>query len=138
MSQPIPEDFCTDDEQHTYGPLLVEFCRIPGVRAWRQNTGQRVYRASSGKKAVFRAGPPTGAADLSGVVRPEGWRLEVEVKVSVDSRTDEQLKWCDLMVDAGAVYLLVIHDPKVPLLESARRWGARLAEVLQERRSEGK
>ena len=55
---------------------------LPALRLWRQPSG----RVPALRGGVVE-GAPNGAADLSGIVRPEGWRVEVEVK---GAKTPEQ------------------------------------------------
>lgn len=83
--------------------LLLALSKIGGVRVWRQNVGTvRV----PGSERFFRAGPPKGAADITGIIAPEGLRLEIECKAGT-KRTPEQLAWGETMATLGAVYLVL-------------------------------
>lgn len=91
--------------------LMVALSAMPGVRVHRQNVGSIVQRDALGRKrSVFHAGPPVGAADITGGVGPEGWRLEVEVKSASGERSPEQLAWAALCARQGYVYALVQYD----------------------------
>ena len=92
------------------------------LRLWRQNCGKIPVRDRAGKVLrVFDAGPPAGAADLSGFVIPEGWRLEVECKGSRGKRTKEQERWARNVAAAGCVYVLVEYDAGEALARNVRR-----------------
>lgn len=90
-------------EQDFQQALRVALTReLPALRLWRQPSG-RVVAARGG--AVECA--PVGAADLSGIVRPEGWRVEVEVKGPKTPETDAQRQWRAFIAEAGGVALQV-------------------------------
>lgn len=96
--------------------LMLALSRVPGIRVHRQNVGNvRIH----GTERRFRAGPPPGAADISGIVGPEGWRLEVECKVRGRLRRREQIAWAEMMDGLGAVYFLA--DEKRHTVEQAVR-----------------
>ncbi len=87
--------------------LILALGRQPWARCWRQNTGQVTVRDARGREqGVFRAGPPKGAADVSGIVRPWGFRLEVECKRADGERRPEQFRWADMVRAGGGVYVL--------------------------------
>lgn len=93
--------------------LLLALGRHPSLRVWRQNVGHVPIRdARGGVTRVFNAGPPVGAADLSGYVRPEGWRLEIEVKGDATPLRREQEIFARNVTAGGCVYVLVRHDAK--------------------------
>ena len=84
---------------------------LPWCRIWRQNCGEIPVRDRSGKVIrVFHPGPPTGAADITGVVSPEGWRIEIEVKSATGKCSKEQENWRVNMAQLGAIYVLVQYD----------------------------
>lgn len=88
--------------------LLLALGRRQDMRVYRQNVGTVLVRDAKGKaQRTFRAGPPPGAADISGIVRPEGWRLEVECKAVRGKRSEAQQRWADMITAAGGVYALV-------------------------------
>jgi hypothetical protein len=67
-------------------------------RVWRQNCGEIPVRDRSGKVVrVFHPGPPNGAADISGIVREGGWRLEVELKMPKGKRSKAQVAWAKMV-----------------------------------------
>lgn len=91
--------------------LMISLCQLPGVRVWRQNVGSIAFLdARTRQKRVFHAGPPDGAADISGIVAPEGWCLEVEVKSSRRRVTPEQLRWAAFVIRSGAVHAVVRYE----------------------------
>jgi hypothetical protein len=99
------------------------------LRVWRQNVGTIVRRDARGRHCgVFHAGPPKGASDFSGVVMPEGWRLEVEMKSAKGKRSPQQIRWAAFMDRAGAVYALIAYDPELDLTQNL----AHAVEVLEQ------
>lgn len=81
------------------------------VRIWRQNCGQIPVRDHTGKVLrVFDAGPPNGAADISGFVRPEGWRLEIETKAAKGKPSKAQQIFARNVAAGGCVYVLVGYE----------------------------
>lgn len=88
--------------------LLLALGRRRDMVVYRQNVGTVLVRDSRGKvQRTFRAGPPRGASDISGIVRPEGWRLEIECKAPTGKRSKEQERWAGMVEAAGGVYALV-------------------------------
>jgi hypothetical protein len=116
--------------------MLIELSKLPNVRVWRQNCGSvPVHRPMSRAPArYFDAGPPTGAADISGLISPVGWRLEVELKMPGEERSDEQLRWAAFCERSGAVYALVEYDGTVSLDANAMRGARSVEESIVARR----
>jgi hypothetical protein len=101
--------------------LILALGARPDLRVWRQNTGEVEVRDARGRTTgIFRAGPPTGAADISGLVRPEGWRLEIECKASDGKRSVEQERWAKFIHASGGVYTLVRVKDLLDLEENVR------------------
>lgn len=107
----------------------------PDMRIWRQNVGSIPIRDEQGRTVrVFRAGAPKGAADITGYVRPEGWRLEIEVKGPDGVRSPAQENFARLVAAGGCVYALVTFDPARSMAENVAA-GVRVVEAaLAERR----
>jgi hypothetical protein len=118
--------------------LLLALGRRPDLRLWRQNVGAVAVRGEEGSVArFFRAGPPKGAADLSGIVRPEGYRLEIEVKASRGRPSHAQSRWASFIAAFGGIYLLAAYNGAQSLQENVRRVVLSLDEALRLRRSVG-
>ncbi len=103
--------------------LLVQIPkRFPQIRLWRQNTGL-AFGADSVNMAIkclargdvatarqylqrrpIRFGVP-GQADISGIVGPNGRRLEVEVKAGKDKLSIEQVAYRKMTLDRGGIYI---------------------------------
>lgn len=102
--------------------ILVQINRIPGVRAWRQNSGLFFTREGRG----VRASVP-GSADITGVVTCErgcGHRLEVEVKTPGVSQSEQQEAFEIMIVSRGGVYILArTVDDAINGIQAARRHG---------------
>lgn len=47
-----------------------------------------------------------GEADITGIVSPEGWRLEVEAKTGRAVQSDDQVKFGNMIVRHGGIYLI--------------------------------
>ena len=62
---------------------------------------------------------PVGAADLTGVVAPEGWRVELEVKGARTRETPEQVRWRERMTALGCVALTLRLDASRTLAQNA-------------------
>ena len=85
--------------------LLLALSRGLPVRCWRQNAGVFKLRGDGVAK-----GAPEGAADITGVVVPEGWRLEVEVKSATGRLRPAQVRWAGWCAAWGAVHAVVQYD----------------------------
>lgn len=81
------------------------------MRIWRQNAGSVLVRDRRGRGThTFHAGPPKGAADLSGVVGPEGFRLEVELKADGGKLSTEQRAWRAMIERFGGLYVVAGYE----------------------------
>ncbi len=112
--------------------LLVAFSRVPGVRVWRQNCGKIAIRDHKGDvQRYFDAGPPTGAADISGIHTASGRRIEAEVKMPSGERSAEQLRWAQFIEASRGIYLLVRCDDSLSLAENLAAASSQLVTALQ-------
>lgn len=113
----------------------------PDVRLWRQNAGSITFADSSGRLAAFK-GAPKGAADLTGIVRPEGWRLEIEVKGPAyvrgkDKERDEaQDNWAEFIQSAGGIYIFARWHKVHSLAENVDRVNYQLDVELAKKRGQ--
>lgn len=78
----------------------------PRVLVWRSNSGAAMLPGKGGKPQPVRFGV-RGQADITGLVRASGRRLEIEVKRPGGKQTPEQADFERLVADAGGLYLLV-------------------------------
>ncbi len=125
----------TPDELEFQAAFMLAIGRRNDIRIWRQNTGSVPVRNTSGiVLRYFHAGPPTGAADLSGIVRPEGWRLEIEMKSATGTRSVEQTRWADMIVAAGGVYALIAYDATASPALNVERGVAIVLDAIDRRR----
>ena len=85
-----------------------------GVTLWRQPAGK--VRTDRG---TWVECAPVGAADLTGVVAPEGWRVELEVKGAKTRETPEQRHWRERMAALGCVALTLRLDASRTLAQNA-------------------
>jgi hypothetical protein len=106
------------------------------TRIFRQNVGTVVKRDRRGEKiGVFHAGPPKGAADLSGIVRPYGWRLEVELKSATAEWTPAQKRWRAFILAWGGIQVIVRYDERLSMTGNVAAAVADIDAAIEERRS---
>ncbi len=84
---------------------IIEFLRLKGVYAWRNNSGAFAAEGVTGRRFV-RFGLP-GSADVLAVVPPRGRLLAVEAKIGRNQPTDMQLHFGAAINDAGGLWLVV-------------------------------
>jgi hypothetical protein len=109
----------------------------PDLRIWRQNVGAILVRDRAGRPVrSFHAGPPKGAADITGVIAPEGWRLELELKADGEKQSEAQRCWHLMVEQHGGIYLVVAYEDARPLKENvANAVGAVDRAIATRRRS---
>gem|GEM_PF-4022497 len=91
------------------------------MRIHRQNCGKVVVRDRAGNvRSSFDAGPPNGAADVSGIVRG-GYRLEIEFKSADGAPSDAQRAWQRMIESFGGIYVLVDYVPTLSLEANVAR-----------------
>lgn len=98
-------------ESHVLHDVLAAWGAHPRLRLWRQNTGVGWF--AGGKPA--RKGDPgaypvkfgvPGQADISGLLMPEGRRLEIETKTMRGRQSEDQERWQRVIETFGGVYVL--------------------------------
>lgn len=93
--------------------ILLKLGSDPQIRIWRQNVGSVKIDGR-----YFHAGPPKGAADLSGIVSPEGWRLEIEVKGPKKKQSIHQKKWQQMIEKRGGIYAIAVYDSQLSMRDN--------------------
>jgi hypothetical protein len=98
--------------------LLATLGPRPDLTLWRQMVGTAYVprgprgrevlaaAARAGHASVIDMGPPTGAADLSGIAHRTGRRIEIEVKGPTTRTTPEQVRWAEFIRSKGGIYVL--------------------------------
>jgi hypothetical protein len=119
-------------EQVFQNKLLVALSKVEGVRVWRQNSGTVVAARGGAVK-----GAPVGAADITGIVGPEGWRLEIECKGAATSITKSQTRWIDTMRDLGAIACVVRESDSTDVDTSVALAVGAITKAIAERRERG-
>jgi hypothetical protein len=97
--------------------ILIEFGSRPDLRIWRSNSGAAIWRGKNGSSGgLVRFGVP-GQADISGIMRPSGRRIEIEVKTLTGKQSKEQQAWQKMIEWAGGLYILArrIEDVRLAL-----------------------
>jgi len=102
------------------------------TRVWRQNAGKMQVRQRDGSSRWIELAPK-GSADLTGIVRPEGWRLEVECKGARTALTKMQVARGRFIEAFGGIAVKVRYDEGAILEENVER-GLRLVDEAIERR----
>jgi len=129
------------DETHTaeltfQAHVLLALGQRPDLRIWRQNVGSIPVRDRLGQVVrTFHAGPPKGASDLTGVVRPEGFRLEIELKSDGERPTTPQRNWRAMVSAFGAIYVCITYDDAASLDENIRRAVRAVEKAIHDRRT---
>lgn len=100
-----------------------------GVTLWRQPAGK--VRTDRG---TWIECAPVGAADLTGVVAPEGWRVELEVKGAKTRETPEQRHWKERMTALGCLALTLRLDASRTLSENASDAAETVRRAVQHKR----
>lgn len=115
MTIPAPEETLARLSELDFMRLvMLALGRRSDMTVWRQNCGQIAIRDRAGKVVrYFDAGPPNGAGDISGFIRPEGWRLEIEVKAAGGKRSKAQEIFAQIVSSGGCVYVLTRFDPEL-------------------------
>ena len=72
---------------------------------------------------------------VSGIVRPEGWRVEVEVKGAKTPETEDQRRWRAFIVEAGGVALQVRYGAGLDLEANVARGVELVRAALAARRA---
>lgn len=137
VGAPKPKPFVPTEAQVLRG-VLDYLEHEPRVLCWRQNTGGAKLPGKGGKLQYVRFSV-TGAADITGMIRATGRRLEVEVKRPGGEQSDEQREFQIRVELGGAAYLVVtsIADCKLQLdwlcdfeARRAQTWADHDAELL--------
>lgn len=110
--------------------LLIALSHLPGTRVWRQDCGSIPVRDARGRVIRhFDAGPPEGAADISGITT-RGRRLEIELKMPGGKLREGQRAWARMVTELGGVYLHVQYNPDLDLDGNVCRAVDHIAEAI--------
>jgi len=113
-------------EQDFLENLMLAIGSRNDVRVHRQNVGQ-VNVIHRGKICgVFRAGPPTGASDISGIVGGTnedgsvfgGWRIEIELKGAKTANREAQESWGRMIEKFGGIFLKLRYNEDLTMDEN--------------------
>lgn len=101
----------------------------------------RIWRQPAGRIAAKRGGyvecAPVGAADLSGIVKPEGWRIEVEMKAATTAESNEQGPWAEFIRESGGIAFQLRYDEALSMEENLARSVEALRAAIHLRRGRG-
>lgn len=88
-------------EAELMNQILLAFGARPDLKIWRSNV--LVARDRTGR--VVRAGIK-GQADISGILAPQGRRVEIEVKTATGRQRPEQKNWQAMIEAMGGIYVV--------------------------------
>lgn len=92
--------------QITAGLLIEIPRRFPDrIRVWRNNRVDAMLPGRDGKLRRVSAGID-GQGDITGLVKPSGRRIEVEVKAGKDRMRPSQTAFKFMIEDFGGLYLI--------------------------------
>lgn len=80
--------------------ILAHYDKHPRIKLWRQNTGVARIKGS-----FVRFGK-VGCGDISGVIAPDGRRIEVECKLRKGVHREAQMAFGEMIRKHGAIYVL--------------------------------
>lgn len=108
----LPDEGDSVTEADLVAAILLEFGARSDLRLWRAN----VLVAQDRNGRVVRAGIK-GQADISGIMRPSGRRIEIECKSPTGRQSKEQIQWQRMIEWAGGLYILArrIEDVRLAL-----------------------
>lgn len=83
----------------------------PALRIWRQNTGVGWFKDGQPARNTDPGAYPVkfgvpGQGDISGVIGPDGRRLEIECKTERGSQSEEQRSFQMMVERFGGLYIL--------------------------------
>jgi hypothetical protein len=91
-----------ETEKDIQTAILHALAAIPGIRAWRSNTG---VARPFGKEYGVKFGV-NGQADISGLVWGSGRRLEIECKTPIGRLSQRQIWFREMIIGAGGVHIV--------------------------------
>lgn len=86
-------------ESDIQAAILRFLATVPGLRAWRSNSG-----AAMGRRGLVRFGV-AGQGDISGLLE-SGRRLEIEVKTPKGRQSEQQRLFGAMISKFGGLYIL--------------------------------
>lgn len=110
--------------------FMIQACRLPGVKVWRQNAGNiLVFDPETKIKRCIR-GLPKGAADVGGIFRPGGRVLQIETKAPKKGPTPDQRRWGAMITAYGGLWIAAKPTEELDVETNALQWAQRLFRIL--------
>lgn len=81
--------------------ILLAYGALPWLRLWRANAGAARTRTGT----LVRFGVP-GQADISGILKPSGRRIEIETKSATGRQRESQRRFQAMIEQHGGLYIL--------------------------------
>jgi len=91
----------TIEHQKLVDDLLFAVGSLPNVRVWPRTVG--TFLTLHGKRVVSIG--PVGGADITGIIRPWGTRLCLEIKTGEGQLNSDQKKFRDMILNFGGIYI---------------------------------
>jgi hypothetical protein len=100
-----------NQESHLLYNILHTWGAHPRLRIWRVNTGMGWFADGKPARKTDRGAYPVkfgvpGQADISGLLLPNGRRLEIETKTIKGRQSKEQAAWQRITERFGGMYIL--------------------------------
>jgi hypothetical protein len=122
-------------EQDFLEELLKALGSRDSIKLHRQNVGQVLAHRGGRPIGIFKAGPPKGASDLSGIVSPEGWRIELELKSAKAVTTEPQVNWGIMIKRFGGVHAQIRFNEALTMQENVELGVQTVDAAIAERRA---
>jgi len=108
--------------------------RVRGLHLFRQSVGMvRINQEGPDTERVVRFGIP-GMCDVSGLVEPQGWRVEIECKRYGQNLSEKQHHWCGNMIAWGGIYYLARPQIHETLEDAVPRWSEDIEKLIAAKR----
>ncbi len=91
-------------ERQIQTDILMYLAGRKDIASWRSNTGAAIWHGAKASGMV-RFGIK-GQADITGLIRPTGRFLAIEVKTKTGRQTKDQKRYQAMVTKYGGVYIL--------------------------------
>jgi hypothetical protein len=95
--------------------ICIALCKRKDVRVWRQNSGKSVAVHPKTRRTYAIQMAPEGAADISGIYKKTGQRIEIEVKADGGKLRPAQNRWRSFAVEFRCIYVLATYDEEMTM-----------------------
>jgi hypothetical protein len=111
--------------------ILIALSKRKDVRVWRQNSGKSLAVHPKTQKTYAIQMAPEGAADISGIWKKTGQRIEIEVKADGGRLRPAQNRWRNFIVESRGIYMLAKYDDKMTMGDNVGLFIKRFEQVIR-------